>query len=76
MTNTYQVGDLVKVQGTFQDATPANVDPDNVEVKYTGGMIAPVDSSGACPPCTALVAKPHSKSSSSTRAMVYLACMK
>ena len=34
-TNTYQVGDLVKVQGTFQDSTPTNVDPDNVEVKYT-----------------------------------------
>jgi hypothetical protein len=35
MTNTYQVGDLIQVQGTFADATPTNVDPDNVEVKYT-----------------------------------------
>ena len=34
MSNTYQVGDLVQVQGTFTDSTGTAFDPDEVTCKY------------------------------------------
>lgn len=34
MANTYDVGDLVRVTGTFTDADGAATDPDVVRIKY------------------------------------------
>jgi hypothetical protein len=34
MTNEYDVGDLVRIQGTFTDAAGAAFDPDVVTAKY------------------------------------------